>query len=374
MITALPMMKPMISPSIQVKTTPDIIGSTARKRRREILQCNRAAKTSLTADIVPNLPMDSKKKMRVGNACIDTVQYPLNTHCLSPQPDTCKEESVSCNIGSYTNSAKRNDIPAVASISETMKSKMPNYCGSSSEHSPSKVVPVKSSIKAKSTKIKQAVKAAVSQCTIPSESLDANSKKKPQMRYDPSVPMTKEAAAIWRREQRRKRNRDSAAASRQRQRNRITELEDEVSEWKKKYDDAMSQLGKRESEVKQLASQRIEQKSSSDSISELMPEFIPKSPTGERDIDTVKPAIVFVDENYNAVSPCLSPVSLPHPSNMPSDFVSLSLSQALPIVRDTGESKGHQSIKEEELNEQQQTLGTYEARKEESLIEISRPA
>ena len=29
------------------------------------------------------------------------------------------------------------------------------------------------------------------------------------MRYDPSKPMTKEAAAVWRREQRRKRNRDS---------------------------------------------------------------------------------------------------------------------------------------------------------------------
>jgi len=216
----------------------------------------------------------------------------------------------------------------------------------------------------------------VSQCTIPSEPLDANSKKKPQMRYDPSVPMTKEAAAIWRREQRRKRNRDSAAASRQRQRNRITELEDEVSEWKKKYDDAMSKLAKQEAEVKQLALQRVEQESStSDSISELMPEFIPKSPTGERGIDnTVTPAIVFEDERYNAVSPCMSPVSVSHTSNMPSNFVSLSLSQALPIVIDTGESKGCQNFKEEELNEQQRTLGIHEARKEENLIEISRPA
>lgn len=53
--------------------------------------------------------------------------------------------------------------------------------------------------------------------------------KKPQKKYDPDVPMTKEEAAIWRREQRRKRNRESAAASRQRQRDRIQELEGEVS-------------------------------------------------------------------------------------------------------------------------------------------------
>ena len=45
--------------------------------------------------------------------------------------------------------------------------------------------------------------------TIEGEISNPNSKKKPQMRYDPSEPMTKEAAAVWRREQRRKRNRDS---------------------------------------------------------------------------------------------------------------------------------------------------------------------
>lgn len=60
--------------------------------------------------------------------------------------------------------------------------------------------------------------------------------KKPQLKYDPDVPMTKEEAAIWRREQRRKRNRDSAAASRQRQRDRIAELEEEVEQWKVRYD------------------------------------------------------------------------------------------------------------------------------------------
>lgn len=66
--------------------------------------------------------------------------------------------------------------------------------------------------------------------------------KKPQMKYDPDVPMTKEEAAAWRREQRRKRNRESAAASRQRQRDRIAELEVEVGGWKSKYDQIMSKI------------------------------------------------------------------------------------------------------------------------------------
>jgi hypothetical protein len=66
--------------------------------------------------------------------------------------------------------------------------------------------------------------------------------KKPQMKYDPDVPMTKEEAAVWRREQRRKRNRESAAASRQRQRDRITELEEEVGDWKAKFDGIMNTI------------------------------------------------------------------------------------------------------------------------------------
>jgi len=66
--------------------------------------------------------------------------------------------------------------------------------------------------------------------------------KKPQLKYDPDVPMTKEEAAVWRREQRRKRNRESAAASRQRQRDRIVELEEEVEEWKVKFDEVMKRI------------------------------------------------------------------------------------------------------------------------------------
>lgn len=70
--------------------------------------------------------------------------------------------------------------------------------------------------------------------------------KKPQMKYDPDIPMTKEEATAWRREQRRKRNRESAAASRQRQRDRISELEVEVDGWKTKYETIMESIKKLE--------------------------------------------------------------------------------------------------------------------------------
>ena len=83
-----------------------------------------------------------------------------------------------------------------------------------------------------------------------SEDSETKSKpKKPQMKYEPDVPMTKEEAAIWRREQRRKRNRESAAASRQRQRDRITELEGEVDDWKVKYSDTLDKIREMEKKL-----------------------------------------------------------------------------------------------------------------------------
>ena len=66
--------------------------------------------------------------------------------------------------------------------------------------------------------------------------------KKTQIRYDPAVPMGKTELANWRREHRRVRNRESAAASRQRIRNRISELEGEVEQWKSKYNLALQRL------------------------------------------------------------------------------------------------------------------------------------
>eukprot|EP00522_Entomoneis_paludosa_P011873 CAMPEP_0172439032 /NCGR_PEP_ID=MMETSP1065-20121228/142_1 /TAXON_ID=265537 /ORGANISM="Amphiprora paludosa, Strain CCMP125" /LENGTH=294 /DNA_ID=CAMNT_0013187655 /DNA_START=173 /DNA_END=1058 /DNA_ORIENTATION=+ len=53
---------------------------------------------------------------------------------------------------------------------------------------------------------------------------------KRQARYEPGVPMTKEELQKWRKQARRVRNRESAAASRQKTRQRIDELEGEVSE------------------------------------------------------------------------------------------------------------------------------------------------
>jgi chromosome segregation ATPase len=93
----------------------------------------------------------------------------------------------------------------------------------------------------KATKIAAASSASVASATSDTESM-SDGKKKTQIRYDPEVPMSKEQLAAWRREARRVRNRESAAASRQRIRNRISELEDEVSEWKSKYGQAMQRL------------------------------------------------------------------------------------------------------------------------------------
>ena len=67
-------------------------------------------------------------------------------------------------------------------------------------------------------------------------------KRKTQIRYDPEIPMDKDQLAAWRREARRVRNRESAAASRQRIRSRIDELEDEVDQWKVKYQQAIERL------------------------------------------------------------------------------------------------------------------------------------
>lgn len=72
--------------------------------------------------------------------------------------------------------------------------------------------------------------------------------KRPQMKYDPEVPLSKEETSAWRREQRRKRNRESAAACRKRQRDRISELEIEVSGWKAKFDEAVRKLREVEGE------------------------------------------------------------------------------------------------------------------------------
>ena len=86
--------------------------------------------------------------------------------------------------------------------------------------------------------------------------------KRTQIRYDPDVPMSKEQLAAWRREARRVRNRESAAASRQRIRNRITELETEVDEYKSKYHAALERL-------KELEHQQANQNGAADGTAPL---------------------------------------------------------------------------------------------------------
>mmetsp|Transcript_26953 Transcript_26953/g.53835 ORF Transcript_26953/g.53835 Transcript_26953/m.53835 type:complete len:252 (-) Transcript_26953:406-1161(-) len=78
---------------------------------------------------------------------------------------------------------------------------------------------------------------------IPGPSEFSHAKEKaPQKRYEPSIPMSKEEAAEWRREQRRKRNRESAAASRQKTRDRISQLEDVVSNMQRRFEAVAKRL------------------------------------------------------------------------------------------------------------------------------------
>jgi hypothetical protein len=74
----------------------------------------------------------------------------------------------------------------------------------------------------------------------------ASSNKRPQLKYDPSVPMTREQTSAWRREQRRKRNRESAAACRRRQRELVYVLEVEASCWRRRFESALSTVRDRD--------------------------------------------------------------------------------------------------------------------------------
>jgi len=71
-----------------------------------------------------------------------------------------------------------------------------------------------------------------------------------QNRYEPEEKMSKEQLAEWRKEARRQRNRESAAASRNKVRSRIHELEEEVQDWKKKYESLLERMDALEKEAK----------------------------------------------------------------------------------------------------------------------------
>ena len=151
-------------------------------------------------------------------------------------------------------------------------------------------------------------------CTSPIKTESAPKPKKPQMRYDPDVPMSKEEAAAWRKEQRRKRNRESAAASRQRQRDRITELEQEVSEWKSKYEEALARIEKleqlREASMVGCSTNTVCSTSEVQPSTAVSPYNSPRHSPSPADLSDSSCAMVSIQEQ----SPCSgmgSPVACP---------------------------------------------------------------
>lgn len=124
--------------------------------------------------------------------------------------------------------------------------------------------------------------------------------KKPQMKYDPDVPMTKEEAAVWRREQRRKRNRESAAASRQRQRDRIAELEVEVEEWKTKFDEVMKRISQLEDAAAANGDKPVSAPIVPDAVS-------PKEVTVEAEAETATMETQVQESTTSTISPNLVP-------------------------------------------------------------------
>lgn len=327
-----PMMKSMTPPSIiQMKESSDIIGSNARKRRRLILS-NRATKTT-------TLPTASIVTTKIFPSC-SSIRTP-GTPSLITNPSKVS--------AGYLHQTAKN-------------TKLPQNCTSLYESSvkeeETKLHPQKLKFKVSKPIDAKIVQPQVSvQSQEDKESTQiACTKKKPQMRYDPSEPMTKEAAAVWRREQRRKRNRDSAAASRQRQRNRISELEEEVAEWKVKYNDAMARVAKHESDTKDLMQRQ------DNSITNNSEGSFGCMPT------PIENNIPFSDACC-PVSPCPSPI-LSHV--LPSDISSLPYSQVPPVVGDVRESHAHDGIKVEE-DEQQFSPRNVVSNKARNLIEISRP-
>lgn len=116
------------------------------------------------------------------------------------------------------------------------------------------------------------------------------------MKYDPEVPLSKEETSAWRREQRRKRNRESAAACRKRQRDRISELELEVSEWKAKFEETIRKLGQIEGQEGANVQAR--------EIESSHPEKRRCSTPTSSDTDDNSPKIVTYPANaYNMVTP-----------------------------------------------------------------------
>ena len=132
---------------------------------------------------------------------------------------------------------------------------------------------------------------------------------KRQTRYEPGVPMTKEELQKWRKQARRVRNRESAAASRQKTRERISELEIEVS-------DLQAELAKAHARITELEAASKASPPTVDIVVKSDPLISKKatmSPRPARDVSQVSPA------PSPTVSPRISPQS-PRSLSLPEDF------------------------------------------------------
>lgn len=170
--------------------------------------------------------------------------------------------------------------------------------------------------------------------------------KKPQMKYDPDVPMNREEAAAWRREQRRKRNRESAAASRQRQRDRIIELEAEVEGWKSKFEDVMNR-------IRQLEEAQENKKSGIEDNKPVMDEGInsPEPMQQQLQIDSPEALVEAVFRDTIMVSPNSSPRYAPRSVSPPSP----SSSADFPVVNNVKKvTSGANQVNAQEAEEEPQ--------------------
>jgi Basic region leucine zipper len=87
---------------------------------------------------------------------------------------------------------------------------------------------------------------------------------KKQARYEPTVPMSsKVELAAWRKEARRIRNRESAAASRNKTRQRIEELEQDLTTLQDQYDAAQQRIAMLEAQLTQRNNANVEEHISS---------------------------------------------------------------------------------------------------------------
>jgi Basic region leucine zipper len=127
---------------------------------------------------------------------------------------------------------------------EAVESEDSEYCDESSASS------VSSTIQEKTTKKRKSPDEG-DEKTDSSTTLDLSLIRgiKKQARYQPTIPISSKAElAAWRKEARRIRNRESAAASRNKTRQRIEELEQDLSQVQKLYDAALGRIAQLEAQ------------------------------------------------------------------------------------------------------------------------------